>query len=218
MENITLGKRYPLSILSSSQSEKVGLTTFQYVFKPSSIDTNKPGICKISDSNEVVIDLPTSEEGKETESFKGTATKPSNECILSFHDDRFELEKVSTSMTNIRHRRNESTFAVKDVSNDKGRKFLEQTLQMRAGPIVPKRKREKIQKTDEELIADKVEKAAKRKENRNQKKLKSVTASEEAVVEIVEINSAVVEVNSKGVEQRPTACEKPSLPLTSSSS
>lgn len=70
MENIILGKRYPLSFSqkpekrekgagNSSVEEDSALTTFQYVFKPSSIDINKPGSFTVSDSNEVIVALPT---------------------------------------------------------------------------------------------------------------------------------------------------------------
>ena len=140
MESITFGKRYPL-ISSRSSSEEKALATFQYVFKPSSIDKSKAGSLSISETNEVVIALPTKDEEAGMESFKGIATKPSNEFILVFDGASFQLEKVTTAVINIRHSRNESTYSTKDVSIGDARKFHEQALLLRAGPRPAKRKR-----------------------------------------------------------------------------
>jgi RNA polymerase II transcription elongation factor len=145
MEQITLGKRYPLSSLlhgsSLSRQTNGELTTLQYVFKPSSVDPNQIGSLRISATNEALIALPTIDTEVEKESFKGIATKPSNEFILSFDGGNFQLERVVSAVTNIRHCRNESTFSIKDVSVANSRKFHEQSLLLRAGPRPAKRKR-----------------------------------------------------------------------------
>mmetsp|Transcript_36203 Transcript_36203/g.34239 ORF Transcript_36203/g.34239 Transcript_36203/m.34239 type:complete len:294 (+) Transcript_36203:221-1102(+) len=142
--SVVFGKRYPL-VIGSSSGESTALTTLQYVFKPSSIDSDKPGRFALSDSNEAIIALPTVGEtgpGNETERFKGTATKPSQECVLSFKGDRFEMAKVSTAIVNIRHNRDESVFKAQDETASKAKKFLEKTLLLRAGPkTAPKVKR-----------------------------------------------------------------------------
>ena len=140
MESITFGKRYSLTSGRSASEEKE-LATFQYVFKPSSIDNNKPGSLSISESNEVVIALPTTDGETGMENFKGIATKPSNEFILVFNGVSFQLEKVTTAVINIRHSRNENTYSTKDVSIGDARKYHEQALLLRAGPRPVKRKR-----------------------------------------------------------------------------
>lgn len=140
MESITFGKRYSLTS-SRSASEEKELATFQYVFKPSSIDNNKPGSLSISESNEVVIALPTTDGETGMEKFKGIATKPSNEFILVFDGVSFQLEKVTTSVINIRHSRNENTYSTKDVSIGDARKYHGQALLLRARPRPVKRKR-----------------------------------------------------------------------------
>lgn len=141
---IVFGKRYPL-VIDSSSGKSTRLTTLQYVFKPSSIDSKKPGSFNLSDSNEANIVLPTVGKigsGNETERFKGAATKPSHECVLSFQGDHFELAKVSTAIVNIRHNQNESVFKTQDETASKAKKYLEKTLLLRAGPkTAPKRKR-----------------------------------------------------------------------------
>ena len=140
MESITFGKRYPL-ISSRSSTEEKALATFQYVFKPSSIDKDSAGSLSISETNEVVIALPTKDGEGGMESFKGIATKPSNEFILVFDGASFQLEKVNTAVVNIRHSRNESTYSTKDVTIGDARKFHGQALLLRAGPRPVKRKR-----------------------------------------------------------------------------
>ena len=146
MENIVLGQRYPLlsprQSLELEKKEKIPeLATLQYVFKPSSIDNTRAGSLSISESNEAVIALPLKDGGAAMESFKGIATKPSNEFILVFNGASFQLEKVTTAVINIRHSRNESTYSTKDVSIGDARKFHEQALLLRAGPRPAKRKR-----------------------------------------------------------------------------
>lgn len=149
---IVFGKRYPL-VIDSSSGESTRLTTLQYVFKPSSIDTKKPGSFNLSDSNEANIVLPTVGKigsGNETERFKGAATKPSHECVLLFQGDHFELAKVSTAIVNIRHNQNEIIFKTQDETASKAKKYLEKTLLLRAGPkTAPKRKR--VSKKDVQL-------------------------------------------------------------------
>lgn len=117
------------------------LTTLQYVFKPSSVDPNQKGSLSISNTHEALIGLPTKDTEIDKESFKGIATKPSNEFILSFDGGNFQLERVLSAVVNIRHSRNESTFSTKDVSIANSRKFHEQSLLLRAGPRAAKRKR-----------------------------------------------------------------------------
>ena len=152
MDGVVLGKRYPLhSLLKRSgdysvPTEDAILTTLQYIFKPSSVDVNRSGSLALSESNEVLITLPILDNEGDTESFKGIATKPLNECILSFHSDHFSVEKVSSTITNIRHCRNESTFSSKDSTICDARKFHEKTLLMRAGAR-PQKKR-KTMKAD----------------------------------------------------------------------
>jgi hypothetical protein len=147
--SVVFGKRYPF-VISSSSGEPTTLTTLQYVFKPSSIDSDKPGRFALSDSNEAIIALPTVGEtgpGNETERFKGTATKPSHECVLSFQGDRFEMAKVSTAIVNIRHNRDESVFKTQDETASKAKKYLEKTLLLRAGPKTAPRGK-KVSKKD----------------------------------------------------------------------
>ena len=145
MEHITLNKRYPLSSFlrgGSLSRPNIGeITTLQYVFKPSSVDPNQKGSLSISNTHEALIALPTIDTEIEKESFKGIATKPSNEFILSFDGGYFQLDRVVSAVTNIRHSRNESAFSTKDVAIGNSRKFHEQSLLLRAGPRAAKRKR-----------------------------------------------------------------------------
>ena len=145
MEKIVFGKRYQLSSFSpcdgaASTDEVESLTTLQYVFKPSSIDPNKPGSLSISDSGEVLVDLPTLDEKAQTERFKGIATKPSNEFMLSFDGNAFKVAKVVSSVTNIRHCRNETTFSVKETTVSTALKVRTQKLLTRAGPRVSRQR------------------------------------------------------------------------------
>lgn len=147
MEQIIFGKRYQLSSFASttcdgsaSTDEVESLTTLQYVFKPSSIDPSKPGSLSISDTGEVLVDLPTLEEKAQTERFKGIATKPSNEFVLSFDGNSFKIAKVVSSVTNIRHCRNETTFSIKETVVSTAQKVRTQKLLMRAGPRVVRQK------------------------------------------------------------------------------
>lgn len=146
------GKRYPLRSFQKSpsdfslQKQDTILTTLQYIFKPSSVDIGRCGTLAISESNEVHIALPILDVDGDAENFKGIATKPLNECILSFHGDHFLVEKVSSTITNIRHSRNESTFSLKDSTIGDARKYHEKTLQLRAGPRpLKKRKVSKVE-------------------------------------------------------------------------
>lgn len=145
MEQITLGKRYRLSSLqcegSSSNSNSGDLITLQYVFKPSSVDPNHIGSLSISNTHEALITLPTRDKETVKENFKGIATKPSNEFILSFYGGNFQLERVVSAVTNIRHSRNESAFSIKDTTIASSRKLREQSLLLRSGPRSAKRKR-----------------------------------------------------------------------------
>ena len=147
MDQIIFGKRYQLSSFApitcdstASADEVESLTTLQYVFKPSSIDPNMPGSLSISDSGEVLVDLPTLDEKTQTERFKGIATKPSNEFMLSFDGNSFKVAKVVSSVTNIRHCRNETTFSVKETTVSTAQKVRTQKLLTRAGPRVSRQK------------------------------------------------------------------------------
>ena len=159
MEGIVFGKRYPLKSSISghhgslSRTQSTAVTTLQYVFKPSSVDDDRSGSLSISDTNEVLISLPVLESDENTESFKGTATKPFNECVLSFNGDSFALDKVSSAVTNIRHSRNESTFSTKDNLIGDARKFHKKTLQLKKGPRPVKKLKTANPKTENLKVA-----------------------------------------------------------------
>ena len=147
MQQITFGKRYPLSSFTQSTCDSAtvtdgaeSLTTLQYVFKPSSIDPDNAGSLSISDSGEVIVDLPTLEGKTQTERFKGISTKPSNEFILSFDGSSFKVEKVVSAVTNIRHCRNETKFSTKETTISAAQKIRTQKLLTRAGSRVSKHK------------------------------------------------------------------------------
>ena len=63
MEGIVIGKRYSLSFKNKATDPSLetenAVTSLQYVFKPSSIDVERPGTVTVSDTNEVLISLPT---------------------------------------------------------------------------------------------------------------------------------------------------------------
>ena len=160
MDGVVLGKRYPLHSLQkrsgdfSLQTEDAILTTLQYIYKPSSIDENRSGSHAVSESNEVLITLPILDSDGDSESFKGIATKPLNECILSFYSDHFVVEKVSSTVTNIRHSRNESTFSTKDSTIGDARKFHEKTLMLRAGARPHKKKKTTKVENSKNLVGE----------------------------------------------------------------
>ena len=137
LSGIEIGKRYSITLGNSfcndkDKSKDSSIFTFHYVFKPASIDKSCPGILTLANSGEVVVEFKSSEKHEQstdpnqTQSFnihklKGTFKKSTgNEYVIHPVKDSIIIEKLSDSVTSLRHERGENiTFDPSKIVSDK---------------------------------------------------------------------------------------------------
>lgn len=105
-EGIVVGRKYVVDFQSD-----INLLTLNYKFKPSSLDLNKDGTARVTESNgskELSVSLPNSDTTNEI--FLGAIQKSTQDFLLRFDGGVFKLCKVS-EVANMRHMRNEKLFS-----------------------------------------------------------------------------------------------------------
>jgi hypothetical protein len=120
-----IGKKYPLNFLETKEN----ILTLQYNFKPSTIDLNKTGNLTLLENGEAFTELKTTDDS--IEKFKGSQLNPlnsvsNNELLLSFKNGGFNIQKISTSIVNLRHVRDEQQFSNKKIAPQIGLNAVKQ--------------------------------------------------------------------------------------------
>eukprot|EP01038_Epipyxis_sp_PR26KG_P007218 gene7218-9849_t len=121
-ENIVIGKKYVIKWGSIQEQKTSNIHTLQYPFKPAMIDETVSGSLLIATNSEAVVSLRNTDGS--TEKFRGnlftSISGINNECLLEYNkkDDCFNLNRVTTSIVNLRQIRDDSRINKYSSSNN----------------------------------------------------------------------------------------------------